>query len=414
MYEEQDLESYQSGAGLQLYRMPVRFPALGKQRVVFSDMPILVVHKAALVEKIWQAQLDHRNEVKRKRLGLEMNAKRPDLKPTHKFKIAESRTALSQEEWRDIAGILSEALKTTPRLDWEKVKDYPDYTVPRPEPPEFPPPPEMPRIPREPLRTDEAFIPQLDAMDKLIRSRREEKEAEALARYEAAHKQWEKVCQHIMQHHQAELQQHQQVVRSLKAQHEQALALWEQARKRYIAEREQCKPIIDAKQKAYRLGEPYAVLDYCDLLLTYARLPDLFPHSYDMDYYELDRGIQVEYLLPPLRSFPWLYAVEYDPSTDSFQERLLTEEQRTTVYATALCDTVLRVMYELFAGDEVGRVDQIHFDGYMFPEDKPRPGTPPTLVVTLRTTKQAFLDEDLTAGDPADVITRLGGIFHTA
>ena len=372
MYEEQDLESYQSGAGLQLYRMPVRFPALGKQRVVFSDMPILVVHKAALVEKIWQAQLDHRNEVKRKRLGLEMNAKRPDLKPTHKFKIAESRTALSQEEWRDIAGILSEALKTTPRLDWEKVKDYPDYTVPQPEPPEFPPPPEMPRIPREPLRTDEAFIPQLDAMDKLIRSRREEKEAEALARYEAAHKQWENVCQHIMQHHQAELQQHQQVVRSLKAQHEQALALWEQAKKRYIAEREQCKPIIDAKQKAYRLGEPYAVLDYCDLLLTYARLPDLFPHSYDMDYYELDRGIQVEYLLPPLRSFPWLYAVEYDPSTDSFQERLLTEEQRTTVYATALCDTVLRVMYELFAGDEIGRVDQIHFDGYMFPEHRQR------------------------------------------
>jgi restriction system protein len=393
--------------------MPVRYPALNKHRVITSDMPMFVVHKAAKQLALWSAQWERRSELKRRRLGLEMNAKRPDLRPVHKRKIAESRTALAREDLAPLTNIFKEALARPVSAKWDDFKAYPDFPKPLPDPPQWPTAPEMPARPREPQPTDEAFLPQLDSIDKVVKGRREEKEAIARHHYQTVHRQWEDICHRINHVHQEQLRQYNQALNVLKGQYDRTVQAWQQARQKYLAEREQCRPLIDAKGQAWLLGEPYAVLDYCDLLLSHSPYPDFFPQAYDLDYFPKQKGLLIDYLLPPLRVLPRLDSVEYSETTDSFREVLLTDEQRNAIYAELLYEVPVRTLYEIFSGDRANAIEYVRFLGYIFVEEHPSTNAAPACILSMETSKSEFLGADLASLGAAECFERNGGQFHS-
>ncbi len=413
MYDEKELEVFRSDSGLERYRMPLRFTALNKYRVITSDMPLFVVHKAAHQLGRWVSQWEYRTDLRKRRLGLEMNAKRDDLKPSQKRKIADSRTALAQEDITPLRTVLASALSREPSFNWDMLKTIPEYPFPAPEAPQWPAKPAMPALPREPQRTDEAYLPQLDAMDKVVKSRREEKERAAMVKYEAAHRQWGEICQRINQVHQEQLRQWGHAVKVLKDRHDQETHLWSLGHQKFMLEREQCKPLVEAKRQAYMIGDPYSVLDYCDMLLAWSPYPDFLPQAFDLDYFPEQKGLLVEYLLPPLRVLPRLNTVEYNEATDSFRETLLTDEQRTVMYADLLNEIPLRSLYELFTGDKAGAIQMIRFDGYIFLDEQPNSGAPPSCVLTIETGRDAFMSLDLAHTPPAESFEQIGGIFHS-
>ncbi len=413
LYDENELELFRSDSGLERYRMAVRYPALNKHRVIASDMPMFVVHKAAKQLALWAAQWEHRSELKRRRLGLEMNAKRPDLRPIHRRKIAESRTMLAREELAPLKDLFRKALSRPITASWDDFKTYPDYPLPMPEPPQWPVKPEMPAHPREPQPTDEAYLPQLDSMDLMVKGRREEKEAVARQRYQATHRQWEEICRRIQHVHQEQLRQYNQTLLNMKSQYERAVQIWQEARQRYLAAREQCRPLIDAKGQAYLLGEPYSALDYFDLLLSTSPYPDFFPQAYDLDYFPKQKGLLIDYLMPPLRTMPRLDSVEYVEATDSFRENLLTDEQRNAIYANLLYELPLRTLYEIFTGDKANTVEYVRFHGYIFVNEQPAGAAPPACILSVETSKSEFLSADLASLEPAECFERNGGQFHS-
>ncbi|HRZ16621.1 MAG TPA: hypothetical protein P5141_03580 [Candidatus Hydrogenedentes bacterium] len=414
MYDESRLEAFRGDSGLERYRMPVRFPPLSKFRVVTSDMPLFVVHKAAIQAVQWAQMWERRCDIKKRRLGLEMNAKRKDLTPKQKRKIAEGRTQLAQEEMAGVTGVFQQAVENPLRIDWEALKSYPDYILPAPEAPQWPERPAMPALPREPQLSDEAFSPALEPMDKLVKARREEKEQSARARYTFAHTKWREICDRIAGVHREQLRQWSFAVQQMKTTYEAAFAQWEEARDRYRAERQQCLPLIDAKYQAYLIGEPYAVLDYCEHALSVSPYPDFFPQAFDIDYYPQARGLAVDYLLPPLRVLPWLKAVSYDERSDTFHDTLYTEEERAAIYAALLYALPLRTLHELFATDIAGALDVVRFVGYVFLDEHPAPGVPPVCLLSIETTKQAFQAFSLENLNLVECFESLGGTFHGA
>ena len=176
MYDESAIEVYTTPSGLQRYRLPAIYTQLNKHRNVSSDTPEFAVHKAVFQEILWKAQHEHLIAVKRKKLGLEMNAKRPDVTPRQKRKIADSRSELAQQEMSYAYNALANGLRHGPKFAWDNMKKYPDYPKPRPKEPMLPNAPEKPAVPREPQITDTIFQPKLDPMDRLMRSKREQKE----------------------------------------------------------------------------------------------------------------------------------------------------------------------------------------------------------------------------------------------
>lgn len=414
MYDESRLEAFRGDSGLERYRLPVRFPPLSKFRVVTSDMPLFVVHKAAIQAEQWARMWEHRCELKRRRLGLEMNAKRKDLSPKQKRKIAEGRTQLAQDEMAGVVGVFPQALQNPLRVDWEALKKYPDYILPPPEAPQWPERPVMPALPREPQLTDEAYLPALGPMDKLVKARREEEEQSARARYTFAHTKWREICDRIAGVHREQLRRWSLAVQEMKTGYESAVARWEEARDRYRLERQQCLPLIDAKYQAYLLGEPFAVLDYCEHALSISPYPDFFPQAFDMDYYPQARGLSVDYLLPPLRVLPWLKSVAYDEKNDAFHDTLYSEEERAATYAGLLYALPLRTLHELFSTDIAGALDVVRFVGYVFLDEHPAPGVPPVCLLSIETTKAAFQALSLEGADLVECFQRLGGAFHGA
>lgn len=412
MYDENRLEAFRGDSGLERYRMPARCPELGKYRIVTSDMPLFVVHKAAIQLGLWARQWERRSEIKRRRLGLEMNAKRRETTPAQKAKIAAELTAIARAEVEPLDTLLSDSLKSPVRLDWDMFLKYPDYPLPPPAPPQWPPAPEMPALPREPHATDEAYLPVLDAVDKVVKARREEKERAAAAKFEAAHRKWAEIVQRMGQVHQEQTRGHAQALREMKARHDQAMIEWEAARLQYTEDRRQCLPLIEAKRQAYRLGEPFSVLDHCEQLLALSSYPDFFPQSFDIDYYPATRGLSVDYLIPPLRALPWLKAVEYAEAEDTLRNVLFTPDERMVLYARLLYDIPLRTLHELFAGDEARALKVVRFLGYVFLEENPPLGEPPSCVLSVEVTREAFLALDLCPQNAAECFEQIGGLFN--
>jgi len=411
MYDEKAIVAYRTPCGLERFHLPVHYPSLDKHRYISSDTPMFAVHKATIQLLLWADMQKALTALRQKKLGLEMNSKRNDLKAKQKLKIAEARTEIAQQELVCSYQILNQALESLPQFEWDMLKHFPEFPLPKPKQPAGVVPPQAPIYPREPLPTDRAFLPQPKALDKVLRTRLMEKESEAKARFEAAHKQWELICRRIQAVHHDQMRRHAETVQQLKRNYEAALANWEAARAAYLREREQCVRIIEEKKCAYLESESHSVLDHCDMLLAHSKYPPCFPHSYELDYDAAGATLFVDYLLPPLRKLPRLRRIDYIESDDRFRELLLTEDERNVLYAKLLQEIPLRTFHELFASDVPNALAAIVFRGYLYLTDQGAAPSAPQCVIRIQADKASFSRIDLYHEDPAAVFETLGGLL---
>ena len=383
-----------------------------KHRNVSSDTPEFAVHKAVFQEVLWHAQHEHLATVKRKKLGLEMNAKRPEVTPRQKKKIAEGRTELAQQEMKHAYKVLENALRQPPKFTWDTLKKYPDFPMPRPGDAVLPEPPEKPILPREPHITDAAFQPKLDPMDRLMRSKREQKEREARKHYEAAHTQWKQLAQRVQTLYQEQLAEYKQKVQVIRENSKRELTRWEQEKERYYRDREKCAQIVEAKKIAFSKNDPHAILDYFDMVLAFSNYPSSFPQSYELDFDVDGKLLVVDYLLPPLKALPRLSEVTYDKDADAFCESVLDEDTRDGLYAQLLHEIPLRTFHELFSADNVDAVACVQFRGYLHLQQGPGSGGAPTCILAVYADRPTFTSVDLAQCDPCDLFEAMGGTIQ--
>lgn len=414
MYDESAIEVFTTPSGLRRYRLPAIYTQLNKHRNVSSDTPEFAVHKAVFQDILWKAQHEHLIAVKRKKLGLEMNAKRPEVTARQKRKIAEGRSELAQQEMTYAYNALAKALRQGQKFSWDVLKKYPDYPRPRPNEPQLPPPPEKMSLPREPQVTDTIFQPKLDPMDRLMRSKREQKENEARVHFETAHTQWEQLAQRVHRLQQEQTIQYKQNFQLVREKYRQELVRWEQEKERYYREREKCAQIVESKKMAFSKNEPHAVLDYFDMVLTFSNYPPAFPQSYEIDF-DMNSGLLIiDYLLPPLKALPRLKAVNYDKDSDSFYESVLDEDERDRQYAQLLHEIPLRTFYEIYSADIGRAINAVQFRGYLYLKQDAKSGGIPSCVLAIRAEQSAFSSIDLSECDPLDAFTELGGTIKAA
>ncbi|OQB36751.1 MAG: hypothetical protein BWY09_01818 [Candidatus Hydrogenedentes bacterium ADurb.Bin179] len=413
MYDESAMETYTTPSGLRRYRLPVVYASLQKHRYVSSDTPEFAIHKATLQEMLWDGLSRERNAYKHKKLGFEMNAKRTDLKTRQKLKIAEGRTQIAQQELARSYRVLTVGLGAPSDYDWEFFKKFPEYPFPKPVVPEYPASPPKFQILREPQLTDPDFLPKLETMDKLLHTRRAQKEEDARRRFEALHTQWERLCLQARYKYQQQMETYKGTVETLRNRYQQQVMAWERGKNAYLKEREACVHIVDTKKAAYLEHEPHAVLDYFDMALSHSKYPHYFPHTFDMDYDKDNRILIVNYILPPLRVLPRLARVLYDEDKKLFQELILSDRERDILYARLLHELPLRTFHELFTVDVAVSLAAIHFRGYLFLEEERKAGKPPVCALEIQTDRATFAASDLYHGDPAVIFAEMGGIIRS-
>jgi restriction system protein len=398
MSERSETKTTSTARGLLRYEIEIWHKKLNKYQVIRGDNSHVVEQKA-------RAKMAQWDEMWKKRLERERRAEEIGKKKG----LAHEHTAEAQEALAVLERVLAHALAVDNTIDWESLKDYTDYPVPRPEKLVLPKP-LPPEIPPEPRGYDLKYMVNPSVLDRLITSRRTAKIRDADERFIRDHQKWQEDKEKAIAEYESQVHEHERKVKEQKAEYEAALSKWEKDREEYLEARDKSNAAIGTMKKRYSKGEPRAVLDHCGIVLSNSEYPDYFPKSYELDYNPENMLLIVGYQLPSMSSIPTLREVKYVQTRDEFDEKHISKTQLNRLYDSLLYQIALRTVHELYEADKIDALASIVFNGYVRSIDSATGQETNACVLSLQVSKDEFGEINLANVDPKVCFKKLKGI----
>lgn len=165
---------------------------------------------------------------------------------------------------------------------------------------------------------------------------------------------------------------------------------------------------VQALHRDLAAGEPQAVVTYLDLVFNASPFPDGFPQHWRLAYVPDSHQLVVEYDLPTLDVVPKVKAYRYVKSSDTITETARPAAEVKEQYASVIAQTTLRVIHEVFEADRLGHVETVVFNGLVTTVDPATGKQIRPCLVSVRTTRSAFAELDLSRVDPVVCLQNLG------
>jgi restriction system protein len=285
----------------------------------------------------------------------------------------------NQELKEDVAALellLRDTLAVDNFLGFEALKEAAPLPVFAPGPLAVPEPPPDP----------DAFCPPeptgLRARLPGVRQRYLAKRQESQAAYEAA-----------VTAHKARETARQQRLAAAQAEHEKTVAEVEARLAVQHAE-------IEAFKSDFHAGKPAAVVDYFALVLEAGRYPEGFPQRFRLAFVPESRQLVVEYELPAYERIPAVAEYRYVKAGDKVAEKARPVRERQALYKSVVARVTVRTIHELFEADRASLVETIVFNGHVSTVNAATGKAERPCLVTVRTTREVFMDRDFTRVDP--------------
>jgi restriction system protein len=160
-------------------------------------------------------------------------------------------------------------------------------------------------------------------------------------------------------------------------------------------------------EQEFIAGDPDAIIAYFTLVLEASAYPDGFPRKFKLAYVPDSRQLVCEYDLPTFGVVPPTKTYKYIKTSDTVTETPRPATQSKQTYASVVAQVTLRTVHELFEGDDGRHVDTVVFNGMV---DAVDPGSGKQVrpcLITLRTTRDTFLELDLRRVDPLACLQHL-------
>ena len=308
-----------------------------------------------------------------------------------------------------MAGFGVRLLAVNDAVDWDQLKDFSDYPQPQPNPPVLPSVPLPLEITEKPKRDAPLYAPQIGLLDRLIKSRKAKRFDEAEERFMKDHSRWEKDAREKHESNQKSMAAYRQTINRLKEEHANAMKRWQENREKHVAEQDKTNLEIDLLRQRYQEGDPEAISNYCEMVLSWSKYPDFFPKTFELQYNANNKVLIVEYSFPTLHDLPTLKEVRYIPARNEFDEKHATEAQTNDLYDSLLYQITLRTIHELFEADVTNVLAAVVFNGLVTSID-PATGVESTkCVLSLQATKAEFEAINLASVDPKACFRKLRG-----
>jgi restriction system protein len=156
---------------------------------------------------------------------------------------------------------------------------------------------------------------------------------------------------------------------------------------------------VERFKSDFHAGKPAAVMQYFALVLEASRYPDGFPQAFRLAYVPESHQLVLEYELPGYNRVPAVAAYVYVRSGDKVTERARQVRERRQLYKSVVAQVTVRTLHELFEADRGGIIETIVFNGHVETVNAATGKSERPCLVTLRTTREAFLDRDFTRLD---------------
>jgi len=336
---------------------------------------------------------------------------------------AEEKTKESQEKIRCINDLLKDSIVSANELKLDALIDTRQFDVPNPkerlksELDKINPPVEgiYKPLPQEPNKL--SFAPQLDFIDKILKSLADKKVKKADELFDKSMFQWSKEVLEIENSNKAVKDQfskdlliNEKKKASIKQKFNELEKSWETQKDEYYLKQNEENLKIKNLIDLYSIKDAVAIVEYCEIVLTNSEYPESFHKEFDIEYNKENKFLIVDYELPAPDDFPKLIEVKYLAIKKETKEIYLPENQFHKLYDTAIYNIVLKTLYELYQSDKINALDSIVLNGWVKSINKATGKLTNSCIVSIQVKKEEFIDIDLLNVDPKICFKNLKGL----
>ncbi len=164
----------------------------------------------------------------------------------------------------------------------------------------------------------------------------------------------------------------------------------------------------------YADGDPKAIEEYCDLVLSASEYPDSFPKDWIVEYRPENRMLVVAYHLPSPETLPCVKSHKYVKSRDAIVAQELSPAEQRQMYESAIYQVCIRTIHELTESDVIHAIDAVAFNG-LVTHINPATGVSETKVILSVVADAAkFRTFDLSQVDAKATFKHLKGVAAAA
>jgi len=160
--------------------------------------------------------------------------------------------------------------------------------------------------------------------------------------------------------------------------------------------------------RSYTMGEPNAACTYFELVLGSTKYPEIFPIERKMAYVQEAKQLVVEFDLPIFSdAIPTAERYRYVRKSDEVVEAKRPEKIRHALYLNTIAQTVLRHLYDIFYADKQEIVETAVLNAHVSTIDSATGHPIHPCLISVRTSRDRFLDLDLRYVDPISCLKDL-------
>ena len=316
---------------------------------------------------------------------------------------ATRRSEEAKRALEEIENILTHTLAIDDAIDWDTLKKKGSFDEPKPSKPKKEP---SKKYPLKPDENSEGFRPKFTLLDKIFKSRKEQKIKEYERKYSAAVSNWEKEKAAIDLHNDNIKKRYEKSLEEW----EKQLAEWERRKKTFYEEQIHFNQKIERMKQAYFEKDADAIVEYCEMVLNNSKYPDSFPKNFELEYNPENGILIIEYQLPSLEVFPTVKEVKYVASRNELKEYHISKSKLSQMYNECLYKIALRTIHEIFEADKADAIEIVSLNGWVRTINKATGREVNNCILSLQVKKEDFLEIDLSQVDPRLCFMSLKGV----
>jgi restriction system protein len=189
---------------------------------------------------------------------------------------------------------------------------------------------------------------------------------------------------------------------------ERAKQEYENEKAAFVLKNDQRNSEVDELSSKYKLGDPDAIVAYCSIILERSEYPEDFPQEFRIAYVPESKELVIEYELPIPGIVPKVAEYRYTKSKDNIEEKPRKDPEIKDLYQDIVASITLRTCHELFESDQGDHLSVIVFNGFVQTIDVATGSDIRPYLISIRTTKEKFIQVDLSRIDKKACLRNLG------
>jgi restriction system protein len=376
------------------YMAEITHDGLKEHRVLTDRDEYILENKIRTLSDRWESKWDKVYEKQQKEALIS------DLSEKADNQDIEARSYVD-----DVENVLSLTLEVDDKVDWETLKDKSRFTERKPNKPSEPSRDSIPTYIR-PNPNSDKYHPKFTIWEKLISSKKQNKEALFAQIFSNDLEDHEKKCERAEKYFNRRVNDFKDAVIS----HQNVCDEIDKRRKEFDLRKQTSNDKVDEFKISYLEHNLDAVEEYCNLVLSNSHYPSQFPQSYEIEFTSDNKSLIVDYWLPSLEDMPAVKEVKFIKSRQEIKPVAVSDAQRRKYFDSTIYQIALRTIHELFEADVANALEMITFNGFVNYISKSTGKQETSCIVSLQTSKEEFIEIDLSRVDPKECFRGLKGV----